>query len=60
MLDCPLAQVVEHLVAGDSAGAGDAQRLVEIGDIEIADAPGQDLALGLELFEGGERLRQRV
>ena len=40
VLDRALAQMVEHLIAGDLAGSpAIGQHLVEIVDIEIADAP---------------------
>ena len=39
MLDGALLQMIEHLVAGDLALAGNRQHLVEIVGIEIADAP---------------------
>src|SRR5688572_2583370 len=53
VLDGALPQMVEHLVAGDAA-AGDALRFLEVGDVEIADAPRQDLAGALQLVEGGD------
>ena len=40
MLDRPLTQMVEHLIAGETARPGDLADLVEIVHIEIADAPG--------------------
>src|SRR6202035_5173009 len=40
MLDRALLQMVEHLVAGDLAPAGNRQHLVEVAGVEIADAPG--------------------
>ena len=44
MLDRALLQMIEHLVAGDLALAGNLQHLVEIIGVEIADAPGADFA----------------
>ena len=52
--------MVEHLVAGDPALAAERPGLVEIGHVEVAHAPGEDLALPLELLEGGEGVLQRV
>ncbi len=54
-----LLQVIEHLVARQFAGADDAQRLVEIIDIEIADTKSTDLALLLQMFESSKGLGQR-
>ena len=39
VLDGALLQMIEHLVAGDLALAGDRQQFVEIVGVEIADAP---------------------
>ena len=60
MLDGALLEMIEHLVAGDLALADDVERLVEIVGVEIADAPGQDLAGLLQLLEGGEGVLQRI
>jgi len=60
MLDRALAQMVEHLIAGRMAGPGDPANGVEIGNVEIADAPGPDLAVGAKLFEGGDRILERM
>ena len=40
--------------------AGDRQRLVEVGHVEVAHAPREDLALALELLEGGDGVLERV
>ena len=39
VLDRALLQVIQHLIAGDLALAGNRQHLVEIVGVEIADAP---------------------
>jgi hypothetical protein len=44
MLDRPFLEMVEDLVAGDLARTGEIKRLIEIGNVEVADAPGEDLA----------------
>ena len=44
MLDRAFLQMVEDLIAGDAPGPAIAQRLVEIVGVEVADAPGADLA----------------
>jgi hypothetical protein len=44
--------MIEHLVAGDFPLPDYRKRLVEIVGVEIADAPGQDLACLPELLEG--------
>ena len=53
-------EMVEDLVAGDAARAGDPQGLLQVGNIEIAHAPGQDLPFAPKLLEGRECLLQRV
>ena len=60
VLDRALLQVVEDLVAGDAALAGDRPRLLEVGHVEVAHAPGEDLALAPELLEGRDRVLQRM
>ena len=60
VLDAAFLQVVEHLIAGDAAGSGDAFRLVEVVRVEIADAPRADLAGAHEILESGDCFRQRV
>jgi hypothetical protein len=42
-----LLQVVEHLIAGEATVAGDAPGLFEVGDVEIADAPGENFSCSL-------------
>ena len=39
VFDRAFLQVIEHLVAGDTALAGDRQHLFEVVGVEIADAP---------------------
>src|SRR5687768_17622918 len=53
MLDGALAQMIEHLVAGDLALARDSEGFGEILLVEIAHPPGEDLAFALELLESG-------
>ena len=60
VLDGAFLEMVEDLVAGDAARAGDPQGLLEVGIIEIAHAPGQDLPFAPKLLEGRECLLQRV
>ena len=60
MLDRAFLQMIEHLVAGDLALAGDRQHLVEIVGIEIADAPAADFAGADQLLERRDRFRQRI
>src|SRR5271166_2535355 len=60
MLDRPFAQMVKNLIAGRMARAGDPADGVEIGRVEVAHAPRQDLALAPKLLEGGDRVLQRV
>lgn len=47
VLDRALLQVVEHLVASDAARPGDGERFLQVGDVEVAHAPAQDLARAL-------------
>src|SRR5262249_54638400 len=44
VLDRALLKMVEHLIAGDAAGAGDLARLFKVGFIEIAHTPAHNLA----------------
>jgi hypothetical protein len=60
MLDRPVLQMVEHLVAGDSAFAGDAHGFVEVGYVEIANAPRADFSVALKPLEARDRLLQRM
>jgi hypothetical protein len=60
MLDSAFGKVVENLVAGYSTLARNLQRLFEIGNIKVADAPGQDLPVALELLERADGSLQRV
>lgn len=55
----PLAQMVEDLVAGRMAPPGDLPNVIEIGRVEVAHAPRQDLAFALEPLEGGDRVFQK-
>ncbi len=58
MFDAALLEVVEHLVAGDASGAGDVQRLLQVRRVEIADPPGEDLAVFDQGLEGGDGVLQ--
>ena len=60
MLDRALLQMIEHLIAGDPALARYSEHLVEIIDIEIADAPCADLAGVREFLERRNGFRERV
>jgi hypothetical protein len=60
VLDGPLVQVVEDLIARDPVRPRDGEGAVEILDVEVADAPGQDLARPAQVLEARDRLRQRV
>ena len=60
VLDGAFLEMVEDLVAGDAACAGDPQGFHQVGIIEIAHAPGQDLPFAPKLLEGRECLLQRV
>src|SRR5260370_38865091 len=55
-----LFQMVEHLIAGDASFAGDVAGVFEVGHVEVAHTPGEDLACALELVEAGEGLLQRI
>ena len=60
VLDRALPQMVEDLVADRAALARDPPRFLEIGHVEVAHAPGQDLAVAPELLECGDRVLERV
>ena len=60
VLDCALTQMVEDLIADETARAADRPRLVEIGRIEVAHAPREDLPVPMERLEGRKRFRERV
>ena len=59
VLDRPFLEIVEDMVARDVAWTGDMKRLIEIWNVEVADAPCEDLARSDELLEARERLSQR-
>src|SRR5271154_509520 len=52
--------MVEHLIAGETLFASYRQNLVEVADVEIADAPAEDLAVSAQLFESRDRLGERM
>src|SRR5258705_5777688 len=60
VLDRALLQMVQDLVAGDTAVADDLPGFVQIRHVEVAHAPGQDLALALKLLESRERVLERI
>ena len=60
MLDGALLQMVENLVAREMAITGNSPDGFEFTDVEVADAPGQDLSITLELLEGSDRVLQRI
>lgn len=60
MLDGALLEVIEHLIAGDFAGAGDLFGFLQIRNIEIAHAPGENFPVLLELFESTDGLLERI
>ena len=60
VLDRALLQMVEDLVAGDPALAAGFPGGIEVGHVEVADAPGQDLALLAEPLEAREGVLERV
>src|SRR5271155_2354483 len=52
--------MIEHLIAGETPIAGYRQNLVEVADVEVADAPAEDLAVSAQLFESRDRLGKRM
>ena len=60
MLDGALLEVVQHLIARRMPGAGEGGDFVEVGDIEIAHAPGEDLAVANQNVEGCDRFLQSI
>ena len=60
VLDRTLLQVIEHLIAGDTAGTRDSPSDLEVGHIKVAQSPGENLPLALELFECRYRVLERV
>src|SRR5262249_55875133 len=56
VLDSPFLKVVQDLIAGYVARAGDLERLLQVGDVKIADAPGENLPLALKLLERADRV----
>ena len=58
--DGSLLQMVEDLVAGHEADVDDLPHVLEILHVEVADAPRQHLFLRAKLFEGVDRLFQRI
>ena len=56
VLGVALGQVVEHLIAGDDALAGDLDGVLDVGDVEVRETPREDLSLFLQLFERAHRL----
>src|SRR4051812_45340380 len=61
VLDGPLLQMIEHLIAGDPAARpGRLERFLEVVDVEITDTPGSDFAVAPEPLEGVERVAERI
>ncbi len=60
MLDGPLPEMVEHLIAGDPPRTGDGEGLFEIGNVEVAHPPSPDLARSLEIQEPRDGFLQRM
>jgi hypothetical protein len=58
VLDGALLQMIEHLVARRTRRPRGGGELVEVVDVEVADAPGEDLAGAAKLLEGRDRLGQ--
>src|SRR4030066_1515723 len=56
VLDGALLQMIEHLIAGEPARPGDAEGLIELPGVEVADAPEADLAFLNQPLEGADRL----
>ena len=54
MFDGTLLQMIENLIADKTIIAGDLPGFFKIRHIEVADPPGEDLALKLKLLEGLE------
>ena len=59
MLDRARSQMIEDLIAG-MAFAGNLPNLIEVGRIEVAHPPGEDLALALKLVEPRDRVLKRM
>ena len=60
VLDRALLQMVEYLVTGDLALAGDRQQFVKIVGIEIADAPAADFPGAGQFLERGDGFIKRI
>ena len=58
--DAAAAQMIEHLVGNAVGAVGNAAQLGHVLGVEIGHAPVAELAIGLELLEGGDRLGQRM
>ena len=58
MFDCAFLQVIQHLIAGRMSRPGDGRDLVKIPDVEIAHAPGQNLAVAHQGVEAGDGFLQ--
>src|SRR6267143_5417414 len=60
VLDRPLLHVVEDLVARDTTRAGDPGGGVQVGNVEVSHAPGENLAVALQRLERLDGVLQRV
>ncbi len=58
--DAAAAEVIEHLVGRAVLALRHARQLVHVVDVEVAHAPGVDLAVLLQGLEGLHRLGQRI
>src|SRR5450432_340124 len=56
VFDGPLLQMIKYLIAGDAALTGYIKQFVEVVHVEIADAPGADLAGANQFVERRDRL----
>jgi len=56
VLDRARSQMIEDLITGGMAFAGTLPNIIEVGHIEVAHAPGEDLALALKLLEPRDRI----
>src|SRR5450631_1983772 len=60
VLDRALLQVIQHLIAGGVRRSGDRRHLLKVVYVEVADAPGKNLAAADQGIECGNGLRERV
>src|SRR5271165_1559601 len=58
VFDGPLLEMIEDLIAGDASFPCDRQGLFKVAHIEIADPPGQNLAVAPQFLESRDRIRE--